>query len=156
MSNTTPKLEISWVDWLQRGEGVFHFAGKPGYGKSTLMKYLFKHAETQRHLTTWAGHGRLLMAQYFFWRVDSAQNRLEGLKRCILFTVIDKAPHLAEVLFPTYVRTSQGRKGHGNRRFRWTVTKFHQRLKFLSMAAARPWRLTRFISSSTAWTSSTT
>jgi ABC-type bacteriocin/lantibiotic exporter with double-glycine peptidase domain len=31
---------ISFVDWLKHGSGVFHFAGKPGSGKSTLFKLL--------------------------------------------------------------------------------------------------------------------
>jgi hypothetical protein len=44
-----------YLSWLQEGCGIFHVAGKLGSGKSTLMKFLFKHPETHRQLLIWAG-----------------------------------------------------------------------------------------------------
>lgn len=44
-----------FVTWLSEGEGVFHISGKLGSGKSTLMKYICDHWQTEEHLKKWAG-----------------------------------------------------------------------------------------------------
>lgn len=43
------------TEWLSWGSGIFHITGKLGSGKSTLMKFLFKHPSTQIKLLPWAG-----------------------------------------------------------------------------------------------------
>ncbi|KAH9218334.1 hypothetical protein DL95DRAFT_406038 [Leptodontidium sp. 2 PMI_412] len=45
-----PELEISFQEWLNRDTGIYHISGKPGAGKSTLMKFLVEHEDTQRYL----------------------------------------------------------------------------------------------------------
>jgi hypothetical protein len=52
---SNPLLVTDFKTWLQTGSGVFHISGKPGSGKSTLMKYLCESAETERHLQQWVG-----------------------------------------------------------------------------------------------------
>lgn len=82
---------------------VFHIAGKPGAGKSTLMRYIYKSPTTRQLLQMWAGKNELVLAKYFFWKFDSYQNRLIGLKRSILYTVLQKAEvtsQLMVLLFP--------------------------------------------------------
>jgi hypothetical protein len=44
-----------FIEWLASGDGIFHISGKLGSGKSTLMKYLYKHPRTRRELAKWAG-----------------------------------------------------------------------------------------------------
>jgi hypothetical protein len=46
-------LPVIFASWLASGSGVFHIKGKPGPGKSTLMKYLALHNETGELLGTW-------------------------------------------------------------------------------------------------------
>lgn len=43
-----------FIDWLSLGSRFFHILGKLGSGKSTLMKYLFKHERTKIELAQWA------------------------------------------------------------------------------------------------------
>src|ERR1700733_637613 len=33
--------DLAFVSWLQSGAGIYWISGKPGSGKSTLMKYLY-------------------------------------------------------------------------------------------------------------------
>jgi predicted PilT family ATPase len=54
---STAKLDARerYSEWLISGSGIFHVAGKPGSGKSTLMKYLYRHTGTKGKLCKWAG-----------------------------------------------------------------------------------------------------
>lgn len=42
-----------FLSWLRFGKGVFWISGKPGSGKSTLMKYLYNHKATKETLKSW-------------------------------------------------------------------------------------------------------
>jgi hypothetical protein len=44
--STHTKLQISFQEWLASGSGIFHICGKPGSGKSTLMKFICEHSQT--------------------------------------------------------------------------------------------------------------
>jgi len=44
-----------YLSWLSKGQGIFHVIGKPGSGKSTLMKFLYKHPRTKDELLKWSG-----------------------------------------------------------------------------------------------------
>lgn len=87
--------------WLHSGNNVFHISGKAGSGKSTLMKLLLKHPETQKALRRWAGAKQLIFAHFFFWRSgDELQRSLEGFYRSILFEVLKQCPDLIQEIFP--------------------------------------------------------
>jgi hypothetical protein len=49
------EMRARLLEWLSSGTGVFHISGKMGCGKSTLMKFLSHHQETQARLQRWAG-----------------------------------------------------------------------------------------------------
>ncbi|KAK0664531.1 hypothetical protein QBC41DRAFT_376297 [Cercophora samala] len=94
------ELKVAFPDWLKTGEGVFHIAGKPGSGKSTLMKFICKHKQVDNLLEEWAGPRELLSVKFFFWKVGALEQRsLFGLIQGLLFAVIEKAPTLAKTLF---------------------------------------------------------
>lgn len=57
----------SFTHWLEFGDGIYWIDGKAGSGKSTLMKFLYDHAQTQRLLTSWVNPIRLDLANFFFW-----------------------------------------------------------------------------------------
>jgi len=46
-------LKFPFKDWLASGSEIFHISGKPGSGKSILMKYLCKRPETNSLLRIW-------------------------------------------------------------------------------------------------------
>lgn len=53
--NRAAKRQQSFISWLSSGDGAFHISGKLGSGKSTLMKFLYKHDCTRELLQHWAG-----------------------------------------------------------------------------------------------------
>ena len=107
------ELTTTFPNWLRRGDGIFHIAGKPGSGKSTLMKYLCDHSERGPLLAEWAGDKKLIFAKFFFWRMGlSNEKSLKGLVLGLLYGVLCEEPSLVKVLFPNtraeLVRGPQG------------------------------------------------
>lgn len=83
-------LKISFREWLARGTGVFHFSGRPGSGKSTLMKFLAKHSETASQLKLWQGDKKLILATAFLWKAGAKKQRsMDGIVRSLLYTILD-------------------------------------------------------------------
>lgn len=108
------RLEIRkcFIDWLEHGNGIFHVSGKPGAGKSTLMKYLSESEELMNHLNTWAHDSQLVFASFYFWRHGTdLQKSLHGLLRSLLYSVLDQYPDLTRVVFPNQWETASKNPG---------------------------------------------
>ncbi|KAI8676164.1 NACHT domain-containing protein [Fusarium sp. Ph1] len=86
--------EGSFVDWLSHGQSVFHIAGKPGSGKSTLVRFLCHDPRTDEILKQWATDSHVVRANFFFWRHGESdlQRNLEGLFRGLLHDSLINAP----------------------------------------------------------------
>lgn len=99
------ELEISPRQWLARGSGVYHITGKPGSGKSTLMKLIGESSEREEQLQQWAyrDQKQLINASFFVWRAadsNQLQNRIEGMLRTLLHQILTEAPGLIQRVFP--------------------------------------------------------
>lgn len=94
------------VIWSLHGHGIFYISGKPGSGKSTLMKYLCQSSKMKRHLRAWAGEKALLMANFFFWQLGTdMQKSLDGMRRALLFSVLEEVPTLIQSVFPKHYQS---------------------------------------------------
>ncbi|KAH6880104.1 hypothetical protein B0T10DRAFT_582146 [Thelonectria olida] len=84
-----------FVNWLQSADGIFWIQGKPGSGKSTLMKFLSDHDDVRLHLKSWTGENELVIASFFFWHAGSPlQKSQNGLLRSLLFELLRHDPDL--------------------------------------------------------------
>lgn len=100
-------LSMSFRQWLSDdSRGIFHIAGKPGSGKSTLMRFLNEHPETRAQLRKWAAEGgdnsEPVISAVFFWNAGSrSQKSMNGLYRTLLHGIL-KSHHedLIPLLFP--------------------------------------------------------
>ncbi|CAG8978874.1 hypothetical protein HYALB_00005211 [Hymenoscyphus albidus] len=91
----------SFITWLSSGDGIFHISGKPGSGKSSLMKFLCQHTQTKESLHRWAGDRKLIFSRFFFWKPGTpAQRSLNGFSRKILFDILKLCPELIQVALP--------------------------------------------------------
>ncbi|KAE9367360.1 hypothetical protein N431DRAFT_415963 [Stipitochalara longipes BDJ] len=90
-------------EWLQSDDTLFWVSGKPGSGKSTLMKFICEHEDTGRSLEKWATGQRLVIASFFFWNAgrNPLQKSQEGLLRSILYQILRQAPDLMTYAFPS-------------------------------------------------------
>ena len=96
-------FSTDFVHWLQSDDPIYWVSGKPGCGKSTLMKYLVDNPETMANLQVWAGTRQLVTASFFFWIAGTEmQKSQEGLLQSLLYEVLRKNPQLIPVVFPSH------------------------------------------------------
>ncbi|KAI2634144.1 hypothetical protein GGS26DRAFT_552389 [Hypomontagnella submonticulosa] len=95
------KTRDNFINWLKQGSGIFHISGKPGSGKSTLMKYLTRHPKTKSHLRIWSSGKKLALGTFFFWKPGSPlQKNVKGLIRGLLYYLLAGCPDLVPLAFP--------------------------------------------------------
>lgn len=94
--------DTEFVSWLRSGSGTYWITGKPGSGKSTLMKFVHTHAITAQALQEWTGaEVRLITASHYFWSAGSdLQKSQEGLVRSILEQITAQCPRILESVCP--------------------------------------------------------
>ncbi|KAI1659282.1 hypothetical protein F4813DRAFT_395201 [Daldinia decipiens] len=101
----------NFITWLKKGTGIFHISGKPGSGKSTLMKYLVRHLKTKDYLEMWADKKKLVLGRFFFWKPGSAlQKNTNGLIRGLLHCLLSECPELVRLAFPEQWEESMHRE----------------------------------------------
>ena len=92
---------VDFLNWLRTGAKIYWITGKPGSGKSTLMKYICRDKRTKAHLRAWASPSRLLTASFYFWNSGTyVQMSEQGLLRSLLFQILRKRPGLFPSMFP--------------------------------------------------------
>ncbi|KAL5088952.1 hypothetical protein Trisim1_006098 [Trichoderma cf. simile WF8] len=95
-----------WSDfplWLRgNSPDIYWITGKPGAGKSTLVKFISQNSKLETLLGEWATGSQLLIARFFSWTpgANRLQKSQEGLFRTLLFDVIRQQPRLAIDIFP--------------------------------------------------------
>lgn len=83
------------ASWLVHGDGIFWVSGKAGSGKSTLMKFIVDHAQTESMLQEWAHPKQAVLASHFFWTAGTSMQKSElGLLRTLLYDVFRICPDL--------------------------------------------------------------
>ncbi|XXH02585.1 hypothetical protein Hte_008963 [Hypoxylon texense] len=98
-----------WSDfsqWLSdTSNEIYWIAGKPGAGKSTLVKYIALNKWLKVLLDDWAGPSSVAyLATYYSWNTGSSlQKSHEGLLRTILYQCISQRPELlVPAVFPSH------------------------------------------------------
>ncbi|KAF7536590.1 hypothetical protein G7054_g4399 [Neopestalotiopsis clavispora] len=87
--------QTTFLEWLREGKGMFWISGKPGSGKSTLMKFAFAKDDTRAALMRWAGSAKLHTASFFFWNQGfEMQKSKAGLLQSLLYQLLRRAPEL--------------------------------------------------------------
>jgi len=79
----------SFSSWLKQDDGVFWIYGKPGSGKSTVMKLIYTDSRTQQYSHSFERSICHISAGFFFnYRGTVIQKSFEGLMRSILRQII--------------------------------------------------------------------
>lgn len=93
----------NFVEWLERGQGIYWINGKAGSGKSTLMSYIVQQPRTMDYLKAWSKTettGReLCIPSFFFWSAGTQmQKSAMGLLRSLIYKVVKQYPDLVSRL----------------------------------------------------------
>ncbi|KAI6336429.1 hypothetical protein MCOR23_008686 [Pyricularia oryzae] len=88
----------SFSDWLRSNETVYWISGKPGSGKSTLMKYILRDDRTSDFLHLWRPNPILI--SHFFWRPGTEmQQSIKGFLCSLLYQLLSQdTPSLDHLL----------------------------------------------------------
>ncbi|KAF4958877.1 hypothetical protein FGADI_2079 [Fusarium gaditjirri] len=79
--------------WLTSDQPIYWISGKPGSGKSTLMKFLLGDPRTLAALENW--HEDVVILSHFFWKPGSSMQRsFKGLICSIAYQILSNDPSL--------------------------------------------------------------
>ena len=96
----------NFSSWLGSNEPMYWISGKPGSGKSTVVKYVAESPKTAELLRPWTGGHKLVTAGFYFWSsaTDELQKSAAGLLRSIMFQILRRCPDLSQSAFPSQWR----------------------------------------------------
>lgn len=104
--------EASWdlfSNWLSSTVGIYWISGKPGSGKTTLVKYVLNHLKTASFLDIWSP--RALTISHFFWRPgNEMQQSIKGLLCSLLYQLLDNSEIATNYLLQHIQRARSGAK----------------------------------------------
>ena len=91
----------SFKNFLERSsKKIYWITGKPGSGKSTLMKYIRHHPQTTKLLQTW-GADDVTQAAFYFWNSGSRmQMSVDGLLQTVLHDCLQQLPWAVQEVLP--------------------------------------------------------
>lgn len=85
--------QASWdlfSNWLSSTADIYWITGKPGSGKTTLVKYVLNHPKTATYLNIWSP--QTLTISHFFWRPgNKMQQSIKGLLCSLLYQLLDNS-----------------------------------------------------------------
>ncbi len=112
---TTGKPWDSFVDFLQGDTPSYWITGKPGCGKSTLVKFINRNPKTQVLLQQWAGERVLIQASHYFYYGGGQYQKSEiGLFRSLLHSILDQRRDLMPIAFRDRFQAALEGKKHGD------------------------------------------
>ncbi|KAI1325757.1 hypothetical protein F5Y16DRAFT_422566 [Xylariaceae sp. FL0255] len=88
--------------WLSaKSTGSFWVSGKPGSGKSTLMKFVTRHKTCETVLQERAKDEQLITASFYFWSAGTPMQRSrQGLLQTVLVQIMRACPLLIPIIAP--------------------------------------------------------
>ncbi|KAI4262467.1 MAG: hypothetical protein L6R42_002358 [Xanthoria sp. 1 TBL-2021] len=104
----------NFKDWLEGDSNdPYWLSGKPGSGKSTLMKYisteLSSYCQSHDTLSAW---GDAVTCSFFFWNLGSSlQKNYVGLLRSLLFQIAVQQPGMITIMSNQYHPTGSSQGG---------------------------------------------
>ncbi|KAF5235733.1 hypothetical protein FANTH_11613 [Fusarium anthophilum] len=96
---------FSFNSWLKSDDKLFYILGKPGSGKSTLVKFVLNQDQTKDLIKEWSSNAIIL--SHFFWKIGSEeQNSIKGLWCSLLYKRLKDQQHLISTILEHFSHLS--------------------------------------------------
>ncbi|KAG4262773.1 hypothetical protein FPRO03_10136 [Fusarium proliferatum] len=117
----------SFINWLQSDLPVYWITGKPGSGKSTLMKFLISDSRTRAALKEW--NKDPIIIAHFFWKPGSMmQHSFKGLLCSLLRLILKKDKSISNSSLQRMIKEKDGKESPSDwdqRELRDLLLNFH-------------------------------
>ncbi|KAM0490456.1 hypothetical protein ACHAP8_011559 [Fusarium lateritium] len=108
------RIHRSWSllnSWLQSNDKLFYIQGKPGSGKSTLVKFILEQDLTCELVQRW--NPNVMALCHFFWKIGSEeQNSIKGLWCSLLYQRLQDQQQLILSILQHFCHLSQHSEYH--------------------------------------------
>lgn len=99
----------SFIDWLKSDLPVYWITGKPGSGKSTLMKFLISDSRTPAALKEWKKD--TIIIAHFFWKPGSTmQHSFKGLLCSLLCLILKNDKSISHSVLQRMIKDKDGKE----------------------------------------------
>lgn len=78
----------SFSNWLSSTDAIYWISGKPGSGKTTVVKYILADERTKKYLNIWCP-GCTIVSHYFWLPGSPMQRNMEGLLCSLLYQLLE-------------------------------------------------------------------
>ena len=134
--------EIGFPAWITNDQPLFWIRGKPGSGKSTLMRHIWDHP----NLSELVGKGtqdrpKIKAAFFFYYRGTHLQKSFEGMLHTILRRLLTLEPRLAVTLLPEFAKLDSRQRAQ----YAWTLPKLMKAYEGILVHNALPVEILLFI-----------
>jgi NACHT domain len=133
-----PRLKFQ--RWIQGESGIYWIRGKPGSGKSTLMKFLHADDRTREYMNNQTDGSWVASVWFFFYgRGSRIQKSFEGLLYSILHQVISQKEQLAQLILPLYTQMTEVQRKY------WSLRDLKEAFDLIKNQITFPLRLYLFL-----------
>ena len=92
----SPRLHNGFIEWLEGDGPVYWIQGKPGSGKSCLMKYIVHRFEDERDPPRIRSQRKIMTLSFFCWLAGTLyQKRIDGMLCTLLYQILAKSPPIS-------------------------------------------------------------
>lgn len=91
----------NFIEWLESDDTKYWISGKPGAGKSTLVRFLIENPKTATSLNQWRDGTEIL--SHFFWKLGgAAQQNLRGFWSSLAHQRLLNNPNILDDILSTF------------------------------------------------------
>lgn len=104
--------QVRFRRWLvgKDTKPIFWIYGKPGSGKSTLMKFAMTHKRTQKYLQKYDGNPWKIAGYFFHDRGTDVQKSIEGFLNEVLYQILDQDKEYFYFVYSVYAKIKKLRQ----------------------------------------------
>lgn len=127
--------QVGFEDWLEgkNPSNIYWIQGKPGSGKSTVMKFAIKHPLTRSLLMKYNDNLWVVAGFFFHDRGTTVQKSVEGFLRQVLYQVIDQRKQLFVLIHSIFARILEQHTKDKSRSLpeQWNLSIFREALTLI-------------------------